>query len=73
MKGGWTAAAYDRLEGAIARGQRLALVRRGSEYTVIPSRLVLRGGREAIEAVHPTTGERMEFLLDDVDAFEVVR
>jgi hypothetical protein len=33
----------------------------------------VEGGREAIEAVHPTTGERMVLVLDDIDRFDVVR
>ena len=65
--------AYDRLERAIIDGRRLSVYRRGTEYLVIGERLCLRNGREAIEAVHPTTGERMTFVLDEIDSFEVVR
>jgi len=64
---------YDELERAIVEGRRLSIYRRGTEYLVIPSRLTVRGGREAVEAVHPTTGESMVFVLDEIDGFEVVR
>lgn len=67
-----TTTQYDALEGAITRGQRLAVHRRGTEYVVIPSRLFLQGGREAIEATHPTTGDRIVLVLDEIDRFEVV-
>jgi hypothetical protein len=63
---------YDTLERAIASGRRLALYRRGTEYVVIPRRLSLVASRETIEVVHPTTGERIEFTLDEIDRFEVV-
>jgi hypothetical protein len=64
---------YDTLERAITRGERLSVQRRGTEYVVIPSRLFLQGGREAIEAVHPTTGDRIVLVLDEIERFEVVR
>lgn len=63
---------YDLLERAIVEARRIALVRRGSEYVVIPERLSVRAGREAIETVQPTTGDRMTIYLDEVDSFEVV-
>ncbi|HEY7877998.1 MAG TPA: hypothetical protein VIC55_07225 [Gemmatimonadaceae bacterium] len=68
-----TSAQYDALERAIAAGQRIAIQRRGTEYVVVPARLRTSGRHEVIEAVHPTTGERMEFLLDDLDDIQVVR
>jgi hypothetical protein len=63
---------YDALERAILDGRRVALVRRGSEYILIPKKIVSQGTREALEAVHPTTGEQMSFWLDEVDRLEVV-
>ena len=67
-----THAQYDRLESAIAKGRRIAVYRRGTEYVVIPLELRLIGGREAIEARHPTTGERLTLYVDELDAIEVV-
>jgi len=64
---------YDALELAIAKGKRLSVYRRGTEYIVIPRRLFARQGKEAIEAVHPTTGDTIVLVLDDIDSFEVVR
>ncbi|MCC6927724.1 MAG: hypothetical protein IT359_01925 [Gemmatimonadaceae bacterium] len=69
----FTTRQYDELEGAITAGKRLSVYRRGTEYVVIPQRLFLKGGKEAIEAVHPTTGDRIVLVLDDIDSFEVVR
>jgi hypothetical protein len=64
---------YDALEHAIARGHRIAVFRRGTEFLVIPERLVLRGRRECIEARHPTTGDHLTLWLDETDSVEVVR
>ena len=64
---------YDALERAVADGRRIAVYRRGTEYVVVPRRLRIQGGREALEAVHPTTGDRITLWLDEVDSIEVVR
>ena len=64
---------YDALERAITNGVRIAVWRRGTEYIVVPQRLRLEGGREAIEAMHPTTGHELTLYVDEVDAIEVVR
>jgi hypothetical protein len=64
---------YDILERAISSGDRIAAYRRGTEYVVVPTRLAVIGGREAVEAIHPTTGHQMTLYLDEIDAFEVVR
>ena len=64
---------YDLLERAVAHGHRLVVTRRGTEYVVIPDRLVLRGRREAIEARNPTTGDHLVLFLDELDAVETVR
>ena len=64
---------YDALERAVREGTPIAVYRRGTEYVVIPQRLRMLGGREAVESVHPTTGDRITLYLDDVDSIEVVR
>ncbi len=64
---------YDALERAVSLRTRLSILRRGTEYIVIPERLFMRDGREAIEAVHPTTGDHITLMLDEIDSFEVVR
>jgi hypothetical protein len=64
---------YDALESAITHGRRIAVFRRGTEYVVIPKRLRTVGSREAMDSVHPTTGDRITLYLDEMDQFEVVQ
>jgi hypothetical protein len=64
---------YDALERAITDGRRIAVYRRGTEFIVIPTRLRLMSGREALEATHPTTGDHLTLYLDDLESIEVVR
>jgi len=64
---------YEQLERAVAHRQRIAVHRRGTEYVVVPDRLAIRNGREAIEASNPTTGDSLTLYLDELDAIEVVR
>ena len=67
----WSATRLDQLESAVRRGRRVALMRRGTEYIVIAVRLVA-GSRETLIGRLPMTGEELEFVLDDIEAFEVV-
>lgn len=69
----WTHKEYDLLERAISSGKRIAAYRRGTEYVVLPMRLRVISGREAVEATHPTTGDGITLYLDEMDSFEVVR
>ena len=64
---------YDLLERAIIDGRRLVIYRRGTEYVVIPQALRVRGGRELIEATHPTTGDTITFDLADIDSLHVIQ
>lgn len=66
-------AQYDLLERAIIDGARLTIMRRGTEYVVIPERLRLDAGREVIMARHPSTGHRLELIIDEIDSIEAVR
>jgi hypothetical protein len=61
---------YEILERAVARGERLALRRRGTEYLVIPLALRAENGREVIDARNPTTGDELALYLDELDAVE---
>jgi hypothetical protein len=63
---------YDALERAMADGRRIAVTRRGTEYVVVPERLRAAGGREVIDATHPTTGDRLVLYLDELDTVEAV-
>lgn len=68
-----TTAQYDLLERAIIDGTRLMIMRRGTEYVVIPERLRVDSGREVIVARHPSTGHRLELIIDEIDTIEAVR
>jgi hypothetical protein len=68
-----TTAQYDLLERAIIDGTRLMIMRRGTEYMVIPERLRVESGREVIIARHPSTGHRLELIIDEIDSLESVR
>lgn len=63
---------YEELERAILERRRIAVFRRGTEYVVIPRALRFEEGREAIDAVHPTTGEVMTFFVDEMNDFQVI-
>lgn len=63
---------YDLLERAITDRRRIAVMRRGTEYVVVPARLSLEHGREAIHARHPS-GSLMTFFIDEVESVEVVK
>ena len=69
----WTHKQYDMLEKAIQSGRRIAAFRRGTEYVVVPTKLRMISGREAVEATHPTTGDQITLYLDEMDSFEVVK
>ena len=66
------AAQYDALESAIANGRRLSVWRRGNEYIIIVDRLRVTGGREALEAHHPTTGDKLVMYIDELEGIEVI-
>ena len=63
---------YNDLEAAIRKGSRIAIMRRGTEYLVIPERLAQRGRREVIETRHPATGMQMAIFVDETDSIEFV-
>ena len=63
----------DRLETAIVERTRIRLVRRGTEYIVMPYTIGSGEGTEVLVARHPNTGDEMRFALDELDAFEVLR
>lgn len=63
---------YDALESAITHGKRISIYRRGTEYVGVPKRLHSEGQREAVDLLHPTTGEMITVYLDEIDRLEVV-
>jgi len=65
---------YDALERAIIEGLRIVVRRSGRrEVVCLPTALRLTGGRELIEATHPTTGDRLDIYIDESEGLEVVR
>ncbi len=69
----FSTAQYDALERAIDERRRVALRRRNAhDLVVVPDALRLVGGRERIDAVHPTTGDPLHLWLDELVGFEVV-
>ena len=63
---------YDTLERAITDKRRIAVMRRGTEYVVVPARLTVERGREALQARHPS-GTVMMFYIDELESLEVVK
>lgn len=67
---------YEILESAVTRGTRVAVHRRNGgrrEYVIVPLKLHLRDGREAIEARNPTTGHDLTIFVDEIERVEPVR
>jgi hypothetical protein len=67
-----TVAQYDAVEAAIRDGRRIVVRRLHQDVVIVPERLVLRNRREALEARHPTTGDRLVLFIDEADSIEVV-
>lgn len=68
----WTPERLDQLESAVRQGRRVALSRRGTEYIVIAVRMTSAGNRDALVGRLPMTGEEMVFVLEDVEAMQVL-
>jgi len=68
----WTPERMDRLESAARRGLRVTLSRRGTEYVVVARRVTMEDGKEVFIGFLPMTGEELVFVLNDIDAFEVI-
>ena len=68
----WTPERLDQLENAVRQGRRVALNRRGTEYIVIAVRMTSAGNRDALVGRLPMTGEEMVFVLEDVEAMQVL-
>ena len=68
----WTPDRLDQLERAARTGRRVSLMRRGTEYVVVARKVASAGGRDALTALLPMTGEELVFPLDDIDSFHVL-
>jgi hypothetical protein len=64
---------YDDLERAVRDGKKVSVMRRGTEYIIVPLALKLRSGKEALEAQNPTTGDSMVIFVDDIESFFIIR
>ena len=64
---------YDELERAVRDGSRVSVMRRGTEYVIVPLSLKLRSGKEALEARNPTTGDSLVIFVDDIESFAVLK
>ncbi len=62
----------DQLESAVRRGQRVALMRRGTEYIVVAVRVTSAGRGDALIGYLPMTGEELTFRLDEIDSMQVI-
>ena len=63
---------YDELERAVRDGRRVSVMRRGTEYLIVPLSIGMRSGREAITARNPTTGDDIVIFIEDMESFVVV-
>ena len=64
---------YDELERAVRDGKRVSVMRRGTEYLIVPLSIGMRSGREAITARNPTTGDSIVIFIEDMESFVVVK
>jgi hypothetical protein len=68
----WSPERLDQIERAIRDGRRVAIMRRGTEYVVVPTRLTSRDNHEAFIGRLPMTGEELVFVLTEVESFQVL-
>ena len=62
----------DQLEHAARNGRRVALMRRGTEYIVVALRVTSAGRHDVLVGRLPMTGEDLTFILDEIDAMQVL-
>ena len=63
---------YEFLERALVTHGRLAIMRQGKELVIVPERLRIIAGREALEARHPSTGDSLTIFIDELDSLSPV-
>jgi hypothetical protein len=68
----WGPDELDQLERAITEGARIQISRRGTEYVLLPLSLHSEGATEILVAT-TTMGDDLEFRLNEVDYFHVLR
>lgn len=62
----------DQLERAVRDRRRVALSRRGSEFIVVAVAVRSNGRQDVLVGNLPMTGEELEFVLEEIDWFQVV-
>lgn len=67
----WTPDEMDRLERAIAEGSRIQVMRRGTEYVLVPRGLRSEPSTDVLLATS-TTGDELSFSLDEIERFAVI-
>lgn len=67
----WTPDQMDRLERAILDGARVQLMRRGTEYILVPRSIESDGAAEVLIGT-TVIGDDLRFRLDEVDRFSVI-
>ncbi len=68
----WSPERLDQLERAVRDRRRVALSRRGSEFIVVAVALRSNGRQDVLVGHLPMTGEELEFVLEEMDWFQVV-
>ncbi|HEY8061173.1 MAG TPA: hypothetical protein VID74_00170 [Gemmatimonadales bacterium] len=68
----WTPDRMEQVEHAVQHRKRVTLRRRGNEYVVVAAALKQSRGRDALVGYLAMTGEEMEFVLGDLDHFQVL-
>lgn len=62
----------DQLERAVRDGLRISLMRRGSEHIIVARRITTVRSRDAVVGLVPMTGQEQTFVLDEIEAFQVI-
>jgi hypothetical protein len=68
----WTHDQLDELERAVLHGTRLQVFRRGTEHVLVPVELRSRFGRDVLIGRRIGTGEKEEFVLDELESFTLL-
>jgi hypothetical protein len=67
----WNPDNMDRLERAITEGSRIQVMRRGTEYVLLPRQLRPEGSTDVLLAT-TTTGDDLNFALNEIERFAVL-
>ena len=51
----------------------LRMITKARKFMIVVDRLRVTGGREALDAHHPTTGDAFTLYIDELEGIEVVQ